>query len=169
MRIPHISLIVLTLLAVQSQADWLQKSAPDFSLPTLSGQNVTLQSQKGKVLFVHFWASWCMPCKEEFPKLNELAAAYPPERFGVLAITVDKAQSNIDRFLKKYVTTPLRVEVLRDPEGRVAEAYQNRAMPITFVIDRKGTIRFMHMGFQKGDEALWRDEVDQLLQEGGSK
>lgn len=156
-------------MAAPSQADWMQKAAPDFELQNLAGESVSLKAQKGKVLFVHFWASWCMPCKEEFPKLNDLAAAYPPERFSVLGITVDKAQANIDRFLKKYVTSPLMIQVLRDPEGRVAEAYQNRAMPITFVVDRKGAIRFMHMGFQKGDEARWRSEVDQLLREGNSK
>jgi peroxiredoxin len=158
-------LISLFLCAASAQTAWNQKAAPNFELPTLSGKTVSLAALRGKVVFVHFWASWCMPCKEEFPKLNDLAAAYPEDQLKVLGITVDKAQANIERFLKKYVRAPLRAEVLRDPEGRVAEAYQNRAMPITFVLDRQGTIRFMHMGFQKGDEARWRSEVDELLRE----
>lgn len=150
----------------QAGAIGLEKKAPNFELTNLAGETVSLAAQEGKVVFVHFWASWCMPCKEEFPKLNDLAAAYPAEHFKVLGITVDKTQLNIDRFLKKYITVPLKAEILRDPEGRVAESYQNRAMPITFVLDGKGIVRFIHMGFQKGDESRWRQEVDQLLQEG---
>lgn len=143
----------------------LQSKAPDFELSDLAGKNVSLASLRGKVVFVHFWASWCMPCKEEFPKLNALAASYKPEELAVLGITVDKAQANIQKFLSKYVGTSVHVRVLRDPDGAVAQAYQNRAMPITFVVDPAGTIRFLHMGFQAGDEKRWRDEVDGLLKE----
>ena len=148
--------------AARSEAVSVNDPAPDFQLNDFLGGHTSLASQKGKVLFVHFWASWCTPCKEEFPKLNELAVAYDEKDFAILAVTVDKAQANIQKFLSKYVQGPLKIKVLRDPEGKVAQMYRNRAMPITYVVDPAGVIRFVHMGFQSGDEARWRDEIEQL-------
>ena len=155
-------LAALWLLSAPAMAARPQDAAPPFQLPNLEGRNVSLADQRGKVVFVHFWASWCMPCKEEIPKLNELARSYSKEDVVVLAITVDKAQANIEKFLKKYVGSPVGIDILRDPAGKVAESYQNRAMPITFVVDPAGKVRYVHMGFQKGDEARWRAEVDEL-------
>jgi len=147
-------------------AAWINDPAPAFTLKTISGESASLSDYKGKVVFVHFWASWCSPCKEELPKLNELAAAYDADEFKLLAITPDKSQKNISRFLEKYLTTPLAMQILCDPSGSVATAYRNRAMPMTFVLDKHGVIRFVHMGFQKNDETRWRMEIDQLRHEG---
>lgn len=148
--------------ASRADAAWLEDPAPEFALSDLAGQERTLASMRGKVVFVHFWASWCTSCKEEFPKLNELAGAYDPKDFQLLAITVDKAQSNAEKFLKKHLGGEPRLQVLRDPDGKTARAYRNRAIPITYVVDPKGVIRFVHLGYHEGDEARWRSEIAQL-------
>ncbi len=158
-------IFLLSLLAflVPAQAVSVKSVAPAFELSTLSGTRMSLAQNKGKVVVVHFWASWCAPCKTEFPRLNDLAKSYSADDVSLMAISEDQTSSNVDRFLKKHISGPLRAEILLDYSGKTAEAYGNKAMPMTYIVDRQGNVRFIHTGFQKDDEASWRKEIDQIL------
>ena len=156
-------ILALFLITPGARAAWIDDPAPAFTLKDLEGKDVSLEDQKGKVVLVNFWASWCPPCKDEFPKLNELAVAYGDKDVAVIAVTLDKALANVHKFLDKYATDPVRLTLVRDPSAEAASRYGARAMPISFVVDRGGVIRYVHMGFQKDDETKWRKEIDVLL------
>jgi DsbE subfamily thiol:disulfide oxidoreductase len=139
------------------------KPAPAFKLADLSGKEVSLTSLKGQVVFLNFWASWCAPCKVEFPRLNELSATYEKKGVRVIAINLDHDLANARKFLEKDLKAPVRLTVLLDPKSAVAESYDVEAMPSSFVIDGEGIVRYTHLGYQKGDEAKWSKEIDALL------
>ena len=137
--------------------------APDFALVNASGATVKLSSLRGKVVLVDFWASWCKPCKKELPELDKLAKAYKDAGadVAIVAITIDTKKDNADKFLKsagiKHVT------VLYDPSSTSAEQYQPETMPTSYVIDKKGIIKSVHVGYNAGDEKKVKAEIDALL------
>ncbi len=118
-------------------------SAPSFRLPTASG-TVALDSLRGKVVYLDFWASWCQPCQRSFPWMNQLQERYAPRGLAVVAINLDKSRAAADAFLEKY---PATFAVAFDSTGRTAEAYRVPAMPTSFLIARDGTVLHSHAGF----------------------
>ena len=136
-------------------------SAPVFSLPDLNGQKVELLSFKGQVVIIEFWATWCGPCREEIPLLNQLYREYRDQGVVVIGISLDrKDPQGVRKFLDS-----LRVEYLNLMEGEgVLEKYSRiaglgpiRGIPATFIIDRKGVIcqRFLGLTERKVlEEAL---------------
>jgi cytochrome c biogenesis protein CcmG/thiol:disulfide interchange protein DsbE len=117
--------------------------APDFSLPAVSG-SASLDSLRGRVVVVDFWASWCGPCHESFPWLAGLQKRYRDRGLTVVAINLDKERDKAEEFLARF-QVPFTVAF--DPAGKTAEAYGVSAMPFSFVIDRSGDIVFAHAGF----------------------
>ncbi len=116
---------------------------PAFSLPTLSGP-VSLDSLRGKVVMVDFWASWCEPCRKSFPWMSTLQQRYGPRGFAIVAINLDKSRDAADQFLAEF---PAPFLVAFDPVGKTAEAYKVKAMPSGCVIGRDGKILETHAGF----------------------
>lgn len=159
-KLPLAGLLLLLLSPVR--AALVGQTAPDLDLTDLAGGRVALSALKGKVVFVHFWASWCGPCAEEFPKLNALASELGDKDFALLAVNVDAKRANVDKFLARHVKEPLKAKVLLDPSGKSPRDFANRAMPCSYVLDKEGVVRFVHMGFMEGDEARWRAEVSGL-------
>lgn len=145
------------------KAAFVNDSAPDFTLSTLDGKQVSLKDHRGKVVFVNFWASWCPPCKKEFPELNELANEYKDQKFVLLAVNLDKSADRVRDFLAKMKVAPKSIVILLDPAAKVVADYIARSMPSSFVIDSKGIIRFVHFGYGEKDPAKWRQEIDSLL------
>jgi thiol-disulfide isomerase/thioredoxin len=135
--------------------------APLINLPGINGM-VTSDNFKGKVLYVDFWASWCKPCKQSFPWLNDMAARYQKLGFEVVAINLDQEQDEANEFLAKI---PARFTVAFDPSGKTAEQFQVQGMPSSYLIDRKGNVRATHMGFRENDRAKLEQAVTKLLQE----
>ena len=135
--------------------------APDFALPSLkSGAKVSLSSLKGRVVVLDFWASWCEPCRKELPELGKIAKDYAGRGVAVLTVNIDKERQNAERLSRLLGVT---VEVLLDPAGSVAGTYDLPKMPTSFVIDRKGLVRFVHAGFEGApDVARLRRELDEL-------
>ena len=158
-----LSACILTMSA-SSWAAWINDKAPDFTLQELNGKQVSLESFKGKVVFINFWANWCPPCKEEFPELNKLTKKYKDSDMLLLAINIDKNRSNVDEFLGK-LQEPLfnKMFVLLDPKSTVVSSYSARAMPTSFIVDKEGTIRYVHLGFGESDPGKWVTEIDTLL------
>ena len=133
------------------------RPAPAFSLPGRQG-TVCLDSLRGRVVYVDFWASWCEPCRRSFPWLRSMHARYGAQGLTIVAIDLDKNLDSADAFLAEF---PAPFTLAFDPAGRTAEAYRVAAMPSSFLIDRAGNIVHTQTGFdpRKADaaEALIRE------------
>lgn len=151
---------MLTPLAVSAAE--VGKPAPDFTLKSLSGENLKLSEMTGNVVLINFWASWCGPCREEMPLLNALHSKYEPLGFTVLGVNVEEDVNGAKGFLKNF---PVDFPVLLDNTNTVSKQYQVIAMPTTVVVDRDGNMRYLHQGYKSGDEEKYRQMVKKLVRE----
>jgi peroxiredoxin len=136
--------------------------APDFTLRSMGGPNLRLAEQRGQVVLVNFWATWCGPCRQEMPHLNRLYEKYKASGFVLLGVNVDDdARNAVDVAGKLHVSFP----VLLDTDKRVSRLYDMNAMPATIVIDREGRIRYIHRGYREGYEATYDQQIRELLKE----
>lgn len=158
-------IILLAALFISSfaSAGIINEKAPDFTLQDINGKTVSLKDLRGKVVFVDFWASWCPPCKKEFPELNRFLENHKNSDIVGVAISVDKKRSHVDDFLSQMPFLSNKLFVLLDTDAAVISAYRAGAMPTSFIIDRSGVIRFVHFGFNERDPATWTQEVEKLL------
>ncbi len=136
--------------------------APNFTLKSLDGKNLKLSEMRGNVVLINFWASWCGPCREEMPLLNQLHSKYQPLGFTVLGVNVEEQEKNARGFLKNF---PVDFPVLLDNQNKVSKLYDVIAMPTTVVVDRDGNMRYLHRGYKPGDEKKYRNMVKQLVRE----
>lgn len=138
--------------------------APPFDLPVFGETNkvTTSETHRDKIVLLNFWASWCKPCKEELPALERLYQKYQNRGFEVVGINIDKKEKKVARFLSRH---PVTFSVLLDPDAAVIASYHARAMPTSFLIDRKGTIRWVKFGFSKSQISLFETEIANLLKE----
>lgn len=141
------------------------QSAPPISLPLLAADSpavLTLDSLRGKVVYLDFWASWCGPCRVSFPQLEALRQELGPQGFEVLAVNVDEFEPDALRFLEEVTVT---YPVVRDGAGETPATYGILGMPTGYLIDRRGTVRLVHQGYRKSDGAALREEIIELLGE----
>jgi cytochrome c biogenesis protein CcmG/thiol:disulfide interchange protein DsbE len=125
--------------------------APGFRLPSLAGGEVDLASQRGKVVVLNFWATWCPPCVAEMPSLERLHRALSPEGLSVVTVSTDEDEAELRRFVAERALT---LPVLKDPGGRVAAAeYRTTGYPETFVVDRGGRVLQHVVGPSEWDSA----------------
>lgn len=111
--------------------------AISFGAGTLDGKKVSLQDFRGKVVFLNFWASWCTPCRQEMPAMEELYRAFKVKGFVVVAVNVKESHAAAAAFANELkVTYP----ILLDPKGEVSVLYGAWALPLTYLIDREGVI-----------------------------
>ena len=131
-------------------------------IPPLStfGLEGALPNLKGKVVYLDFWASWCGPCKVSFPVLNKWHSELGAKGFTVLAVSVDENAADMHDFLTK---THVSFPVVRDAGHKLVAAANVSSMPTAFLIDRAGTIRQVHNGFRKTDEAPLAEQINALL------
>jgi thiol-disulfide isomerase/thioredoxin len=122
-------------------------AAPELNLPGLK-EAVTLAALKGKVVYVDFWASWCGPCKQSFPFMNELQAKYGAQGFEVLAVNLDAQRNDADKFLAEV---PARFTVAFDAKGDSAKRFEIKGMPSSYLIGRDGKVAAAHRGFKEQD------------------
>ena len=134
--------------------------APDFTLRTLGGPNLRLQEQRGQVVLVNFWATWCGPCRQEMPQLNKLYDKYRAAGFVLLGINVDDNAGRASDVAQKL---GLRFPVLLDSDKAVSRLYDLSTMPTTVLIDREGRVRHVHNGYLAGYEDLYDKEILGLL------
>ena len=135
------------------------ETAPDFALPTNSG-TLTLADLKGKVVYLDFWASWCPPCRQSFPWMNEMEHRYSRKGLAVVAVNLDKNRELATKFLNEM---PADFTVVYDREGTVADSYHVPGMPSSFIIDRNGKIRAIHIGFRQEDTAALEEALRRAL------
>lgn len=133
--------------------------APDFTLPTLSGESFRLADLRGKVVLLNFWATWCIPCRTEMPAIEALYQRYKDRGLDVLAVNLDVlSTAGVEAFVKEAgVTFP----IILDPSWATARAYRVVALPTTYLIDRAGNVVVREVG-----ERDWRDGVSRIAVEG---
>ena len=144
------------------QAASLSGPAPDFTLKAMNGKNVKLSELAGNVVLINFWASWCGPCREEMPLLNDLHNKYEALGFTVLGVNVEEQAAPAIGFINK---SPVDFPILFDNKNDVSKIYKVVAMPTTVVVDRDGNIRYEHKGYKSGDEKKYKKMVKKLVRE----
>jgi peroxiredoxin len=158
-------MLLLGLLTLFSSSGWAASEsspAPDFTLKSRSGENIKLSELRGDVVMVNFWASWCGPCRQEMPLLEQLYGRYQGMGFTLLGVNVDEEPEAADKMLKEI---PVTFPVLYDPTNKVSKQYQVKAMPSTFMVDRDGNIRYLHKGYKPGYEEEYQQQIRSLLKE----
>lgn len=136
--------------------------APAFELPVFGAESrhIALESLRGKVVLLDFWASWCGPCRESFPLYEKLRGELPAQDFALLAINLDEMAEGPAAFLDEH---PVSYTSLADPAGDVAKKFGLVGMPTSFVIDRDGIVRSRHTGFKPQDIDALRGEIRELI------
>jgi len=118
-----------------------------------------LAPYEGKLVYVDFWASWCGPCAESFPWLNKMQEKYGAD-LVVVGVNVDTEAKAADGFLKKH---PARFEIVRDPEGQLAENYRIEGMPSSVLIAPDGRVLHQHSGFRPHETAEYEAAIRAAL------
>jgi cytochrome c biogenesis protein CcmG/thiol:disulfide interchange protein DsbE len=119
--------------------------APEISVQGLTGRTINVGSYKGKVVLLDVWASWCVPCKQELPMLDDIAGRLRRRGVEVLAVSVDQERENVLKFLRgrgKWALT-----IAHDPRGEIADRLQPEKMPTSYIVDRAGIVRYVNAGF----------------------
>jgi len=137
-------------------------AAPDFSLPARDGGAVRLSDLKGQVVMINFWATWCGPCRQEMPLLGQIADKYGPLGFTLLGVNVEPDSVAAQEWLKGM---KVDFPILFDRKSEVAQRFGVEGMPSSVFIDRAGTVRYVHRGYQPGDEAKYADMIRRLAKE----
>ncbi len=161
-----IVMIAVALLSVPTAALNVEISgpAPDFSLVNRSGETVSLSELKGQVVLINFWATWCGPCREEMPLLEQLHQRYESLGFTLLGVNVEEDGGHAEEFL---AGTPVTFPILFDPDNGVSKLYDVTAMPSTVLVDRGGNLRYLHHGYKEGYENIYQDQIRTLVRERG--
>ena len=136
--------------------------APDFALKSSSGVNMRLSEYRGDVVMINFWATWCGPCRQEMPLLDELYTRYQRVGFNLLGVNID---DDSRRAMKMIDELGVNFPVLFDAEKEVSKLYDVEAMPVTVLVDREGKVRHVHLGYKPGYEEKYLDQIRSLLRE----
>lgn len=137
----------------------LGQPAPAFDLSTLSGGERAVAGATGKVTLVDFWATWCESCKRSFPHHQALADRYKG-RLVVIGVSEDDSSDGVEA---KGRAMGARFSLAFDDQNRLAESYRPPALPTVYLIDQRGVVRYVHSGFEDGDERLVAAQVEALL------
>jgi peroxiredoxin len=137
--------------------------APVFALPALGGGSVSLGDQRGKVVLLNFWATWCKPCEAEMPAMQNLYSALDQEGFTLLAVSVDDEEAPVAAFRSRL---GLSFPVLLDPGQKVSQLYQTYRFPESLLIDQKGRVVERYVGEKPWDSAAYVERVRRLVSEG---
>ena len=138
------------------------QTAPDFALKSSTGENLRLSEYRGDVVMINFWATWCGPCRQEMPLLDELYTRYERVGFNLLGVNID---DDSRRAMQMIEELGVNFPVLFDARKEVSELYNVEAMPVTVLVDREGTVRYVHHGYKPGYENAYLDQIRSLLRE----
>ena len=138
------------------------QTAPDFALKSSTGENLRLSEYRGDVVMINFWATWCGPCRQEMPLLDELYSRYQRVGFNLLGVNID---DDSRRAMQMAEELGIDFPVLFDARKEVSRLYEVEAMPVTVLVDREGTVRYVHHGYKPGYEDKYLDQIRSLLRE----
>ena len=136
--------------------------APEFTLKSQSGKNLSLKELRGQVVMINFWATWCAPCRQEIPALNTLYEKYRDTGFVLLGVNVDSETANAVQMASKLKAT---YPILFDTDKQASVLYHVSAMPMTVLIDRDGKVRYVQKGYVAGIESKYQTQIRELLKE----
>lgn len=158
------ALLVLLALGALAHAAQPGSPAPSITMPRMddSGKKLSLDSLRGKVVYVDFWASWCIPCRISVPSLERLYRENAGRGFEVVGVNKDVRADDAQRFLKRM---PVSFTLVGDESDAAAKAFDVKTMPSGYLIDRKGIVRHVHGGFTRTTADTLAEEVRLLLQE----
>ena len=163
LKTPVITLALLSSMTWIGTASALNvgDTAPNVTLPASTlATTVDLAKLKGKIVYVDFWASWCGPCKQSFPWMNDMHAKYAARGLEIVAINVDAKQADAERFL---ATVPAKFTVAFDAKGVTPKQFAVKAMPTSYLIDGDGKVLLVHAGFRDADRAALEAAIDNAL------
>ena len=121
---------------------------------------VDLPEFRGKVVYLDFWASWCVPCRQSFPWMNTMYRQYGKDGLVILAVNMDQVRGDADAFLKQY---PAEFTVRFDPQGQLAQHFKLRGMPTSALLGRDGHVLFVHEGFRSSDPVALEQSIRDAL------
>ncbi len=156
------SLLTLALISLPMAALAAPDVAPDFKLAAAGGKDVSLAQYRGQVVMINFWATWCGPCRQEMPVLEQLQHKYKPMGFTLIGVNVEPDSVGAVDWLK---ATPVTFPILFDTDSKVSKLYSVSGMPSTVIVDRKGNLRYLHRGYKPGDENEYLDQIRALVRE----
>ena len=137
------------------------RPVPDMQLAALhGGSGVRLSELRGKVVLLDIWASWCAPCKQELPMLDDMAARLRGKGIEIVAVSIDDNRDDAETFLKSRPRWSIRLA--HDPDGRVPSKLQPPKMPSSYIVDRKGVVRHVNAGFERGDAQKIENKLVEL-------
>ena len=137
-------------------------AAPDFTLRSIEGRNLRLAEQRGQVVMLNFWASWCGPCKQEMPRLARLFEKYRSAGFLLLGVNIDDDARLATQAAARW---GLGFPVLLDADKAVSRLYELGSMPASVLIDRDGRVRYLYRGYRDGVEEAYERQIRELLKE----
>ena len=139
------------------------QSAPACSAH-IQNQTESLQpaAYAGKVVLLDFWATWCGPCQKSMPFFNQLRNEKLKDGFEIIAINVDEDKQTADDYLKSH---PVDYPIAFDPKGECPRIYEVKAMPSSYLLDKTGKVRHIHLGYRDSDQAALREQIQALLKE----
>ena len=138
------------------------REAPDFVLKSSAGENLRLSEHRGDVVMINFWATWCGPCRQEMPLLDDLYNRYERVGFNLLGVNID---DDSRRAMQMIEELGVNFPVLFDERKEVSQLYDVQAMPVTVLVDREGKVRHVHHGYKPGYEEKYPTEIRALLRE----
>ena len=160
-----LSLIIITLLILfgtetVSSISLLQGRVPGYKIKTLAGKRITLKDYRGSPLLLNFWATWCAPCRKEFPIIKEIENKFGKDGLVVLAINVDDTRtiSAVKSFVSAH---SLNFTIPLDPNRKLLNNFRGSALPLTVLIDASGNVVRIYTGFL----GMWEEEIYRQLSE----
>ena len=138
------------------------KDAPDFVLKSLDGRNLRLSEYRGRVVLVSFWARWASDSREELPALDRIYTTYQRAGLVVLGVSVDEDAHRAREFADAM---KVRYPILLDTSPEIGRDYLLDRMPVTVLVDRSGIVRYSNVGFKRGDERAYLEQIRELLRE----
>lgn len=158
-----ILLLSLAVLGGCGEQNFEAREARDFTLPSLTtDESISLHDYRGQVVYLTFWASWCVPCRQEMPYLAQLWQRHRKAGLQVIGINAEEDEAAARQFAEEY---SLAFPLVRDEDRAVTKAYRVPGFPTHYIVDRRGRIRFSGLGFNLADVAAVSQEVETLLAE----
>jgi len=157
-----VCLAIMIPLDARSAEPIVGQPATDFVLRSIGGANIRLSEHHGEVVLINFWATWCGPCRQEMPLLDELHAKYQRAGFTLLGVNIDATAAQAGEMARALkVNYPLLI----DSRQEVSRSYVIGSMPMTILIDRQGVVRYVSQGFKPGYEKRYAGWLRELLNE----